>query len=114
MTMINKPSADSTDPLADHLRLTRETVEHVSRLARLKLSEQEINAFSRQLSAVLDNFQALAQVDTTAVLPLVTPTDMSMNLREDIVDVPDDGESEKMLQNAPEKSGRLFKVPPVV
>lgn len=97
---------------ADRLRLTRETVEHVSKLARLKLSEQEINAFSQQLSAVLDNFQALAQVDTTTVLPLVTPTDMSMPLREDVVDAPNDGE--KMLQNAPEKSGRLFKVPPVV
>lgn len=93
-------------------RLTKETVEHVSKLARLKLTEQELADFSQQLSAVLENFEKISQVDTKDVRPLVTPTDMSMALRED--EVRARVESDKLLQNAPEKSGRLFKVPPVV
>ncbi len=91
--------------------LTRETVEKVSRLARLQLTEAELHAFSEQLSAVLANFEQIAKVDTSGVVPLVTPTEVSVHLRED---VPEPGGSEKMLANAPEKSGRLFKVPPVV
>lgn len=92
--------------------LTKETVEHVSKLARLKLTEQEIFAFSQQLSAVLGNFEQIAQVDTKDVSPLVTPTDVSMTLREDAVEIA--VESEKLMQNAVEKVGQLFKVPPVV
>jgi aspartyl-tRNA(Asn)/glutamyl-tRNA(Gln) amidotransferase subunit C len=92
--------------------LTKETVEKVSTLARLKLTEAEIAAFSLQLSAVLENFEQIAQVDTKDIRPLLTPTDMSMTLRPDIAEKV--VESEKLLSNAPEKSGRLFRVPPVV
>lgn len=91
--------------------LNEDTVEKVSRLARLKLTEAELKAFSEQLSAVLRNFEQIAKVDTKDVVPLVTPTDISVHLRPDVAE-PTDGE--KMLSNAPEKSGRLFKVPPVV
>lgn len=91
--------------------LTTETVEKVAHLARLKLTAPEIEAIRTQLSAVLENFEKISQVDTTGVRPLVTPTDMSQTLRPD---VPEQFDSEKLLSNAPEKSGRLFKVPPVV
>ena len=93
-------------------KLTKETVQHVAKLARLKLTEDEITAFSSQLSAVLDNFEKISQVDTKDVQPLITPTDMTMALREDVANTKVD--SEKFLSNAPEKSGHLFKVPPVV
>lgn len=92
--------------------LTKETVEQVSKLARLKLSEAETAEFANQLSAVLENFERIANVDTKDVIPLITPTDMSMTLREDIVE--EINESDELLRNAPEKTGRLFKVPPVV
>lgn len=91
--------------------LTKEDVEKVAQLARLKLSESEIAAIQVQLSAVLENFEQLSQVDTKDVRPLVTPTDMSQTLRSDVAMKFD---SEKILESAPEKSGNLFKVPPVV
>ena len=91
--------------------LTRETVEKVAHLARLKLTDAEVLAVAEQLSAVLENFEQIAKVDTKNVIPLVTPTDMTQHLRADISEAVD---SEKMLSNAPDKSGRLFKVPPVV
>jgi aspartyl-tRNA(Asn)/glutamyl-tRNA(Gln) amidotransferase subunit C len=92
--------------------LTKETVERVSQLGRLKLTEQEIAAMSEQLSVVLENFEKIAQVDTKDVKPLVTPTDMSVTLRPDVIEV--NSISDAVLEGAPEKSGRLFKVPPVV
>lgn len=92
--------------------LTKETVEKVSVLARLKLSEEEIAEYSQVLSMVLENFEQIANVDTTGVRPLVTPTDMSVNMRPDVAEQV--VASDKLLENAPEKSGRLFKVPPVV
>lgn len=93
-------------------KLTKDTVQHVAKLARLKLTDDEISAFSNQLSVVLENFEKIAQVDTNGVEPLITPTDMTMILREDVADT--NVSSEKFLKNAPEKSGHLFKVPPVV
>ncbi|RYZ63653.1 MAG: Asp-tRNA(Asn)/Glu-tRNA(Gln) amidotransferase subunit GatC [Proteobacteria bacterium] len=92
-------------------KLSLGTVEKVAQLARLKLSEPELMAIQNQLSAVLENFEQIAQVDTKDVRPLVTPTDMSQTLRPDVSEKFD---AEKLLSNAPEKSGNLFKVPPVV
>ena len=93
-------------------KLDRETVEKVSTLARLKLTDAELETFSAQLSAVLENFEAIAEVDTTDVQPLVTPTDRSVYFRPDIVS--ENADPEKLLENAADKSGRLFKVPPAV
>ena len=95
--------------------LDRETVEKVSKLARLRLTEDEVAAFATQLTSVLENFEGIAQVDTSSVRPLITPTDMSVSFRpDDTVLEANEVQNEKLLENAPEKSGRLFKVPPVV
>lgn len=87
-------------------------VQKVSELARLKLTEAEVKAIAGQLAAVLENFEQLATVDTKGVEPLVTPSDLKVHFREDKAVVETDIES--FLANAPARSGRLFKVPPVV
>lgn len=92
-------------------KLSLEAVKKVSQLARLKLTDTELTSIQNQLSAVLENFEQIAQVNTEGVRPLVTPTEISQRLRPDVVEAFD---SEKILDNAPEKAGRLFKVPPVV
>jgi aspartyl-tRNA(Asn)/glutamyl-tRNA(Gln) amidotransferase subunit C len=89
-----------------------ETIQKVAKLSRLKLSEEEVVSFQKQLSLVLENFEKIAKVSTENVEPLVTPTDMEHILRKDEIDTHFD--SEKALQNAPEKIGNMFKVPPVV
>ena len=91
--------------------LTLEAVQKVSQLARLKLSDSEIVAIQAQLSAVLANFEEIAKVNTDGVVPLINASDIVQTLRADAVE---NFDSEKLLENAPEKSGRLFKVPPVV
>lgn len=88
------------------------TVQKVANLARLKISDTEAMAIAGQLSAVLENFKQLAAVDTTGIEPLVTPTDLSIRLREDVAVVEKDVEA--FVANAPARSGNLFKVPPVV
>ena len=88
------------------------TVQKVANLARLKISDAEAMAIAGQLSAVLENFKQLAAVDTTGIEPLVTPTDLSIRLREDEAVVEKDVEA--FVANAPARSGNLFKVPPVV
>jgi aspartyl-tRNA(Asn)/glutamyl-tRNA(Gln) amidotransferase subunit C len=92
-------------------KLTLADVQKVSHLSRLKLTHEEMTVIQSQLSAVLENFEQIAQVKTEGVRPLVTPTDIDQAMRSDVVEPFD---SEKLLENAPEKSGRLFKVPPVV
>lgn len=87
-------------------------VEKIASLARLTLNESEKAKFSQQLSAVLDSFQAIAKVDTHNVEPLVTPSEIELNLRAD--ESVQWANRERALANAPEKSGHLFRVPPVV
>lgn len=95
--------------------LSKDTVQHIARLARLTLSESEAAAYSTQLSAILDNFNEISKVDTSGVEPLVTPTEITDSLRADVVQAHGTASSsEDLLQNAPEKTGNLFKVPPVV
>jgi aspartyl-tRNA(Asn)/glutamyl-tRNA(Gln) amidotransferase subunit C len=93
-------------------KLDKKTVEKVSTLARLKLSDAEHADYAKVLSAVLENFEQIAKVPTENVKPLVTPTDMTLSLRDDVAERT--VSSDKLLQNAPEQSGRLYKVPPVV
>lgn len=92
--------------------IQREEVEKVAALARLKLSEEETQNYAQQLSAILDYFSQLKDIQTEGVEPMVTPTEMAQYLRADAVQ-PGFG-AEVALANAPERSGNLFKVPPVV
>ena len=87
-------------------------VEQIAQLARLKISEQEAELLSEQLSKVFTYFEEIAKIDTTNVEPLVTPVDIDSFPREDIVK--NEISVEEMLSNAPDKVGRLFKVPPVI
>ena len=97
--------------MAQNEKFTLAAVQKVSHLARLRLSNDELVSIQNQLSAVIENFEQIAHVNTEGVRPLFTPTDIVQALRADVVESFD---SEKLLQNAPEVSGRLFKVPPVV
>jgi aspartyl-tRNA(Asn)/glutamyl-tRNA(Gln) amidotransferase subunit C len=92
--------------------LTKDTVQHIAKLSRLKLTDDEAAAFSTQLSAILDSFNEISTIDTQGIEPMVTPSDLVSHLRVDRVEK--NGMPAELLENAPEKSGNLFKVPPVV
>jgi aspartyl-tRNA(Asn)/glutamyl-tRNA(Gln) amidotransferase subunit C len=92
--------------------IDRKTIEHIAKLSRLEVSEKQAQEYSEQLSKILGYFEQISKVDTKNVEPLVTPADIEAFWREDAV--VKTNSAEEMVQNAPEKIGNLFKVPPVV
>lgn len=93
-------------------KLTRESVLKIADLARLELQDSEVESFAEELGAIFGHFESLAKIQTTGVVPLLTPTQIEPTVREDQVQI--GLGAEKALMNAPEKQGNLFKVPPVV
>ena len=116
------PALNKTPPLGTLrlMKISEQEIKNVAKLARLELSAAEVDDMGRVLSSVLAHFAEIESVPTEGVRPLVTPVATSANMalekksffREDRVEA--NQFSEKILQNAPEKSGNLFKVPPVV
>jgi aspartyl-tRNA(Asn)/glutamyl-tRNA(Gln) amidotransferase subunit C len=90
------------------MKISRSEVLHVSRLARIDLSEAEIERFSEQLSNILENFTALESVDTSGVPPMAQPIPLQNVLKPD--EVAPSLSQEGVLANAPEKSGDYFKI----
>ena len=90
------------------MKLSREDVLHIARLARLGLSEAEVEKFREQLSHLLENFEVLQQVDTTDVPPTAQSIDLQTVVRDD--EVADSLPPDQILANAPRKDGDFFRV----
>ncbi len=94
------------------MQLTKENIYSIARLARLKVSEQEIQPMCDKLSHILDWVELLKEVNTDQVEPMTSVHVESMPIREDVVN---DGKIEKdILQNGPETQFDMFVVPKVV
>ena len=87
-------------------------VNKIAKLARLEISEDEQKLYADQLGAIFEYFEQISGINTNNIEPMVTPTDMVQFLRPDEV-IPGAGAG-TAVASAPEKSGHLFKVPPVV
>ena len=87
-------------------------VQHVARLARLKLSPEELQRFSSQLNRIIDYINQLKELDTSSVAPMSHPLDLANVFREDTVtpSLPRD----EALNNAPDQRRGFFVVPPVL
>jgi aspartyl-tRNA(Asn)/glutamyl-tRNA(Gln) amidotransferase subunit C len=93
------------------MALTQTDVEHIAHLARLDLTPGEVEQYRRQLSDILDHFETLKRVDTSAVPPTATALPMSTVLRED--DVSPSLPTADALANAPDREDGYFRVPAV-
>lgn len=94
------------------MAVTQKDVEHVAKLARLGLSEEEKELFTKQLSAILEYADNLKKLDTKDVPPTSHVIPMKNVFREDRV-VPCENPDE-ILANAPEKEEGMFKVPRIL
>jgi aspartyl-tRNA(Asn)/glutamyl-tRNA(Gln) amidotransferase subunit C len=94
------------------MAITREQTEHVTRLARLEIAEEELERFARQIGAVLEYVETLGQVDTEGVSPTFHAIDLTNAFREDR----ESGHLERdgSLANAPLAEAGFFVVPKVV
>lgn len=93
------------------MALTRSQVEHVARLARLGLTEDEKAAFTQQLSRILEHVESLGRVDTGDVPPTYHAVALENVLREDKPHQSLD--RERVLAQAPEAEAGCFKVPKI-
>lgn len=92
------------------MALTREQIEHIAHLARLKLRDEEKEKFRDQLSSILDYFEKLARVDTKNVPIISQITDLKNVARKDEVKGCDKETRELLLENMPMREGDLLKV----
>ena len=91
------------------MAITREQVAHVARLARLALTEKELERFAEQLSAILDAVGKVAELDLADVPPTSHPLDLVNVFGEDESHV--SLTLEEALANAPDPEGGFFAVP---
>ena len=92
--------------------IDRATVEHVAKLSRLALSEEELELFETQLSRILEYIDKLKALDTGGVEPLSHPLGLRNVFRDDAVTP--SAPREEALSNAPAKTEEAYKVPVVV
>lgn len=94
------------------MKLSREEVLHVAALARLELSEHEIESLRQDLSSILTYVEKLSELDTKAVSPTSHVVAMRTPYRDDeVTSTPD---PEAALANAPRRDGTFFVVPAII
>ncbi len=98
--------------MADRPRLGRADVAHVAALARLSLSDEELDHFTEQLAQVLDHAEDVASLDLAGVRPTAHALAVINVLRDD-EPVPS-LERDEVLAAAPDVEDRRFRVPPVL
>ncbi len=94
------------------MKITRSEVEHVAKLARLELSDQEKEKLTDQLSNILTYVEKLNELDTKDAAPTSHVLDITNVMRDDAP-----GESlpqDRALSNAPEKAAGHYKVPRII
>jgi len=91
--------------------LSLQEVEHIARLARLELTDEQKRRYRRQLEAILDHVAKLQELDTEDVPPTTSVSVGQVLLR---MDEPRPGLSkDELLKNAPKQDDGQFQIPPV-
>jgi aspartyl-tRNA(Asn)/glutamyl-tRNA(Gln) amidotransferase subunit C len=93
-------------------RITRADVEHVAVLARLGLTDEEIEAFTEQLGVILDHAARVSALDTRDVPPTAHPLPLVNVFRPD--DVAPGLDRDEVLSQAPAIEDGQFRVPPIL
>ncbi|MCK4325708.1 Asp-tRNA(Asn)/Glu-tRNA(Gln) amidotransferase subunit GatC [bacterium] len=94
------------------MKISKKDVEHVAKLARLRLAEEEKEKFGKQLSEILEYVEKLNELDTEKVEPTSHVVPLKNVMRED--EVRPSLPVEDVLRNAPVREGKYFKVPKII
>jgi aspartyl-tRNA(Asn)/glutamyl-tRNA(Gln) amidotransferase subunit C len=94
------------------MSVSSEQVRHIAKLARIGMSDAEIEALVPELNNILGWVEQLGKVNTDGVEPLTAVIDQKLRLREDVVT--DGGIRDDVLANAPEAQHGFFAVPKVI
>lgn len=92
------------------MEFSKEQLEHLSNLARIKLTKQEEEKFSQDLSSVLEYIKQLQEIDTKNIEPISQITGLENIVRDDEVEISDEITRKELLDNVPEKERGFVKV----
>ncbi len=94
------------------MALSKHDVEHIAHLARLEVSNDEIADYVDKLSSIIDLVAKLGELDTSNVLPMAHPLDMSQRLRPD--EVTETNQRDLYQRNAQAVGRGFYRVPKVL
>ena len=94
------------------MSIDKDTVKHISKLARISLDEKKINSLSKDLSSIMEFIGKLNELNTEKTVPLTSIINASLRSRKD--EVSDEKIRDQILKNSPEKNEEFFVVPKVI
>ena len=94
------------------MSIDKDTVKHISKLARISLDDKKIDSLSKDLSSIMEFIENLNKLNTDKIEPLTSIINASLNCRKD--DVKDGKIRDQILKNSPEKNDEFFVVPKVI
>jgi aspartyl-tRNA(Asn)/glutamyl-tRNA(Gln) amidotransferase subunit C len=92
------------------MKLTKEEVEHIAKLARLGISEEEKEKFRDQLSSILEYVEQLKEVDTDEISPTAQVTGLENVMAADVISDCDEETMKKLVASAPMHDDNYIKV----
>jgi len=94
------------------MSIDKDTVKHISKLARISLDEKKVNRLSKDLSSIMKFIEKLNELNTDKTAPLTSIINASLKSRDD--EVKDGKIRDQILKNSPGKNEEFFVVPKVV
>jgi aspartyl-tRNA(Asn)/glutamyl-tRNA(Gln) amidotransferase subunit C len=94
------------------MAISRSEVQHVARLARLGLEDEELDRMAAELNHILEAMQALRELDTSAIPPTAQVIPLRNVMRDDVPRP--SAPADEILRNAPAQRDQQFLVPPVL
>ena len=88
------------------------TVKRIGRLARIRIEENEVEAYQSELNAILGFVEQLAEVNVDGVEAMTSVTPVTLRRRDDVIS--DGGYAEAVVENAPLAEDNFFMVPKVI
>ena len=94
------------------MSIDKNTVKHISKLARISLDEKNIDSLSKDLTSIMKFIENLNKLNTNKIVPLTSIINASLKSRKD--EVKDGKIRDQILKNSPEKNDEFFVVPKVI
>tara|TARA_B100001769_G_scaffold149631_1_gene117316 strand:+ start:122 stop:409 length:288 start_codon:yes stop_codon:yes gene_type:complete len=94
------------------MSIDKDTVKHISKLARISLDEKKVDSLSKDLTSIMKFIEKLNKLNTDKIEPLTSIINASLKSRKD--EVKDGKIKDQILKNSPEKNDEFFVVPKVI
>ena len=94
------------------MSIDKDTVKHISKLARISLDDKKVDALSKSLSSIMTFIEKLNELNTDKTIPLTSIIDNSLKSRKD--EAKNEKIRDQILKNSPEKNDEFFVVPKVI